>query len=317
MRKEAKEIKRVNISGIQGYHEGGYGMGQAYAFMGFSGNYYFNSDRKIPLDAEYRRADGQELQGIGLEIETECKGIRNESVLAEVLTKIVLPNFKFGADMWKLQEDGSLRGDTSAEIISQVMTKSRIRNDYNAYKVMFNTYFPAFGISADSAHTSCGMHVNISNAMFGKTVKAREDAIRKLYYIINRHYDLFKRAFYRAGETCWCRQMTIPSDVRTMALSGWDNDHSKCLNFSHYRAGRIEIRLVGGQKNFACFRNTMETVFHVVDRVRTLKWDDCDDVVKIFSGCNQYVFDRLSSMCGLDAETLAAIHATVKEEDLI
>ena len=197
------------------------------------------------------------------------------------------------------------------------MTKSRIRNDYNAYKVMFNTYFPAFGISADSAHTSCGMHVNISNAVFGKTVKAREDAIRKLYYIINKHYMLFKKAFYRAGDTEWCGPMYIPDDVKTMRLTGWSNDHHKCLNFSHYRVGRIEIRLVGGQKDFGCFRNTMETVFHVVEKVRTLKWEDCDDVVKIFSGCNQYVYDRLQSKCGLDSETLAAIYATVKHEDLI
>ena len=315
MRKEAKVTQNVQVAGIQGYHQGGAWGGQSYAFAGFSKNYYFNSDRKIELDSDWHRVDGQPMQGYGVEIETECNGIVTSAVLAEVYRKIIFPCFKFGNDMFKMQEDGSLGGRTSAEVITQVMTKSRIRNDYAAYKTMYNVYFPAFKISADSAHTSCGMHVNVSLACFGKTKEAQDKAIRKLYYIVNKHFDFCKKLFYRAGSTHWCGQMDY-SRARTMDLEYQPNDHGKCMNLSHYGAGRIEIRLVGGQKNFACFRNTMESVFHLVERVRSLSWTDCDNLVKIFEGCNQYVYDRLT-ICGLSAEQLNAIAATVKQEDLL
>ena len=65
----------------------------------------------------------------------------------------------------------------------------------------------------------------------------------------------------------------------------------------------------------------MESVFHVVDAVKKLSWEDCDNVEKIFAGCNQYVFDRLRSKvrdagCITDAQ-LAYIAETVKREELI
>lgn len=315
MRKEAKEVKNVRLAAVQGYHAGG--CGESYAFAGFNGNWYLNSDRKIRLDENFKREDGQALQGYGLEIETECNGVSNRTVLAEVYSKIIFPLFKFGDVQFKMQRDGSLGGESSAEVITQVMTKSRIRNDYQAYKAMFNTYFPAFGISADSYHTSCGMHVNVSNALFGKTEAAQEEAIRKLYYIVNKHYSVMCKAFYRnPSRTRYCGQ-TDYSVARIMDLRRQPDDHGRCMNLSHYGAGRIEIRLVGGQKSFGCFRNTMETVFHLVERVRSLSWRECDDLAAIFKGCNQYVFDRLQSMCGLDSATLEIIRATVRREELI
>jgi hypothetical protein len=65
----------------------------------------------------------------------------------------------------------------------------------------------------------------------------------------------------------------------------------------------------------------MESVFWLVKRVRSISWKDCDDLVKIFSGCNQYVFDRISTYCEqydtITTEQVEAIRATVKPEDLL
>ena len=220
----------------------------------------------------------------------------------------------WSADLFKMQYDGSLGGDTSAECITQPMTKAFIRNHYKDFKTMFNTYFPSFYISADSASTHCGMHVNISNALFGKTVEKQSEAIRKLYYIVNRHYNLCCGLFYRAGSTGYCGQMGY-TNARNMTIGG--GDHGTCVNMSHFREGRIELRLPGGQRNYACFRNTMESVFFLVDRVKYLTWDECDDVKAIFKGCNQYVYDRLSTRCGLSASVLAPIRETMVTEDLL
>lgn len=323
MRREARQQQDIRVASVQGYHEGGYGS-ELYAFRGFNGNWYFNSDRKEKTELRdgtlYRVGKGGELlpfAGYGLEIETECNGINRDDALADVFDKIIMPNFKFGSDMFKMQHDGSLGGRSSVEVITQVMTMSRIRNDYAAYKTMFDVLFPAFGISADSHNTSCGMHVNVSLGLLGKTKEEQTEAARKLYYIINKHYNLFCKALYRpVNRTHWCGQMDY-NRATTLNPETMPNDHGKCLNYSHFNAGRIEIRLVGGQKDYYCFRNTMETIFHLVSRVTSIKWADCDDIVKIFSGCNKYVYKRLSTECTdyITSEQLMAIQAKVNTKD--
>jgi hypothetical protein len=329
MRKECRKQKTVEIAGIQRYHaRNGEVDGQCrmdfegYAFQGFKGNWYFNSDRKEKVkfddNGNMIRDNGQPFAGYGLEVEVECEGIHNKAVLAEVVDKIILPSFKYGPEMFKMQSDISLGGDTSVEIISQVMTKSKVRNDYSAWRAMFDKYFPAFGLCADSKETTCGMHVNVSNAIFGKDTATQWENIRKLCYIVNKHYDVFVRAFYRdPRKTHWCGKMD-GINWRTFRPEQAENDHGKCMNLSHFKAGRVEIRLVGGQKDYFGFRNTMETVFHVCERVSGLSWAACDDLYQIFKGCNQYVYKRLSTECQnhIPADVLARIAADVETKDL-
>jgi len=315
----------VNVASVQSYHgdrrDTARDYRTNYAFRGYTRNWYFNSDRKLPVHSEggiMVRDDGQAMQAYGLEIEVRCYGIQNQTVLAECCEKIIFPVFKFGAEMFKMQNDCTIGGDTGVEIITQPCTKSRIRNDYAAYKTMFNTYFPAFNMVADSMETTCGMHVNVSNACFGKTEEQQVDSIRKLFYLLNKHYDFFVRALYRdPGKTDWCGRMDY-DDARTFDIYNASGSHGNCFNMSHFREGRVEIRLVGGQKDYYCFRNTMETVFFLVDRLKALKWSDLDSLETVFKGCNQYVYKRLSTECTafLTYDQLENIRASVKEENL-
>lgn len=332
MRKDAKTAKNVTISSVQGYHEQQGGdwdasRNQAYAYMGYSKNYFFNSDRKeetIVKDSKlYRAKSGKEVCGAGMEIEVQCNSIHNQTVLAECFSKIILPNFKFGTDMFKMQNDGSLGGYTSLELITQPCSKGRIRNDYAAYKNMFDEYFPAFGISADSYNTCCGMHVNLSNGMFGKTTEEQEESIRKLAYFINHHYDFCCGLFYRdRGRTDYCERihrMDDKSYCKTFDIHGMDSSHGVCLNLGHYDAGRVEIRLIGGQRTYSTFRNTMECVFFLCENLRKLSWEDLDDLAKVFKGCNQYVYKRLSSSpCRNHIGIMARgeIYNSIRTEDL-
>lgn len=317
MRKDSKTTKTASVAQVQGYH-GGNWNGESYAFEGFRSNKYFTSDRFMPLDANFRRQDGKPLKGFGLEIETECNGISNTTVLAECLDKIVFSHFP--ADLFKMQRDGSLRGQTSAECITQVMTREFIRNHYANFKLMYDTYFPAFNISCGA---NCGMHVNISNAVFGASEKAQTEAVRKLYYIVNHHFDFCCFLFNRdRRNTTYCGRMNADkARCKTLNLGRQECSHGVCFNLGHWNAGRIEVRLVSGQRNFPCFRNTMESLFHLVDAVKRISWDDCDDLTKIFAGCNQYVYDRLKSKCydggTITSAQLDAIRPTVKRMELL
>ena len=310
----------MQLTNVQGYHQGSFNGN--YAYQGYKANKYFTSDRYINLDENFNRPDGKPLRGYGLEIETECYGIDNETVLAEVYDKVIFSHFPDG--LFKMQHDGSLRGNTSAECITQVMTREFIRNNYANFKLMYNTYFKAFDISCDrSGH--CGMHVNISNALFGRTQAAQETAIKKLLYIVNKHYNLFCALTNRdMGHTVYCgkmREYSTKDGAKNADMINMPSSHYNCFNGSHYPEGRIELRIVGGQKDYGCFRNTMESVFHVVEAVKNLSWNDCDDVTKIFAGCNQYVFDRLNTKCyqtgTITREQLEAIKPTTIREELL
>lgn len=322
MRKTAKNTKEQSLARVQGYHSNGihYEHSEAYAYMGFKSNKYFTSDRFIALDGNFKRPDGKPLKGYGLEIETECKGLTNQTVYAEVLSNIIFTHFP--ADLFKMQNDASLYGDTSAECITQIMTKEFIRNNYANFKLMYNTYFEAFGISC-SRSGNCGMHVNISNGCFGKTDDVQSTAIKKLYYLINHYFELMCALFNRnPRNTTYCARMhSEKSYCKNMDLTRQECSHGICFNLGHYNAGRIEIRLVGGQSNYACFRNTMESVFFLVDKVKRINWDDLDDLTKVFEGCNQYVYDRLKSKCyeagTISTAQLETIKATVKREELL
>lgn len=320
MRKDKKETKTVQLETVQGYHAGGWNGN--YAYQGFKSNKYFTSDRWIPLDENFRRADGQPLSGYGLEIETECRGLTNQTIYAEVLQNLIFSHFP--DDLFKLQNDSSLGGDISAECITQVMKKSFIRNHYADFKLMYDTYFPAFRISC-SQSGKCGMHVNISNAVFGRTEETQALAIRKLLYVVNHHYNMFAAMTNRSlNHTDYCGRMLAYSTkegAKAADLYHMSGSHFNCFNGSHFPEGRIELRIVGGQSNFPCFRNTMECIFHVVEAVKKLSWEDLDDLTKVFSGCNQYVFDRLNTKCKaagtITTEQLDTIRNTVIREELL
>lgn len=318
MRKNTrKENNRIERANLQSYHQGGHGT-ESYAFAGFKSNKYFTSDRTIECDDFFNRKDGKPLKGYGLEIETGfCLSTQRNSqaqaILSNIMTTAVFDIFP--ADLFKQQMDCTITG---TECITQVMTKEFIRNNYRNFKTMWNDLFPMFGITTSDG--KCGMHVNVSVGLLGTTEKIQEESCRKLFYIINKHYDLFRHAFYRTGSTDWCGRMNY-DNAKTMNVHIMSDWHGNCFNGSHFDAGRIEIRLVGGQKDYACFRNTMETIFHLIGKIKSLSWKQCDDIVAIFSGCNQYVYDRLRSYCftadTISREQLQEISETVIHEDFI
>ena len=327
MRKESRKLNNVTVGHVQSYHEGRRGDYESYAFEGFKSNKYFTSDRFIPLDENYKRIDGKPIKGVGIEVETECSGISNYAALADVLQKIIFREFP--DDLFKLQHDSSLgvSGETDCygdwevhpaigvECISQIMTKQFVRNHYKDFQSMYDVYFRHFDFSC-SRSGNCGMHVNVSNALFGDTVERQKDAIRKLHYFVNRNYDFACRLFARDTDyTDYCGEMYYGSKeyCKTMDIEG--GSHGTCMNYSHFHVGRVEIRLVGGQSDFQTFRNTMESVFFIVDRMKKISWDDLDDMVKVFKGCNQYVAKRLR-YCHLDSDVYNNILLNVMNENL-
>ena len=307
-RKENRTTKEVKIAQVGAYHDNGHGRmehSETYAQMGFEKGFKLRTtDRWIDISEDGQTlVTGKPVKGYGIEIETECFTIYDQTTYANLLTYAIFPHFP--ANLFKLQRDGSLEGNSSAEIISQPMTKEALRNLYPAFKAMYDELFPAFGISCTSTG-NCGMHVNISTACMGTTKQSQEESIRKLFYVINRHYDLFLRVFNRDEDhdTFYYLQMVDYQHAKTINLnSSLYAGHHVCFNLGHYEEGRIEIRLVGGQSSFETFRATVETIFHLVERMKRISWNQLDDIVSIFDGCNQHVAERICNVGRIDENT--------------
>lgn len=313
--KKNQQAIDVKIAHVQAYHDNGRGRmehSESYAQMGYENGFKLRTtDRWITIQDDGRTLEtGKPVKGYGVEIETECYGISSDNILANVYDSIIFPLFPAG--LFKMQHDGSLGGDSSAECITMPMTKEAVRNMYPAFKAMYDKYFPLFGISC-SRSGNCGMHVNISNACFGTTEENQAEAIRKLYYIVNRHFELMCRLLNRTGDTFYCDRMEY-LNAQGMDLHYFRSNHHCSFNLGHYNSGRIELRLVGGQSSFDSFRATMETVFHLVERVKKLSWKQCDDITAIFTGCNQYVAARIDSVGQLMPHEMAEIERNVKPE---
>ena len=317
MRESAKTEREHTIANVGMYHRADYEK-----------HCVFLSDRPMETTDKYYThfIDGTPVEKalFGFEWETQDWGIKSQKIYANVLRDIVFQPFH--KDLWKIEDDCSLNqhgAESWAENITQPMTKAYIRNHYRDFKYMWEKA-EAFGIDCEKTG-DCGMHIHISNTAFGRMKKTQDEAIKKLLYIVNKHYGLMLHLFHRNPRVRhYCDSMEDMGDmlyVQNMNLSEFYNDHYVCINMGHYNEGNIELRIVGGQKNYPCFRNTFEAVFHIVETVKSISWNDCDDITRIFKGCNQYVYNRLSTYCHDNVEISSAqlekIYPTVKTENLL
>lgn len=311
MRKDGKNYERPEIKMIRNYHSGSFKSLKA-----------FNSDRVVLLNNDYTVSnkntastlkitkEGSHMKVYGLEIETVSPLKRvGETVLVNVI-ELAINKAGLPDDLFKVERDCTV----DAECITQVFTKAWLRNNYKCFKALYEC-FENLKISTNSE--KCGMHVNIDLANFGKNEAEQLNNVRKLGYLINKHYDFFRVAFNRLGSNEWCPKMNDTKEYwKNTDISRFPTSHSACcINMGHISQSRVEIRLVAGQRNFPCFRNTMETVFHIVDNLKGLSWDDLDNLYKVFKGCNKYVFDRLADNCVnyrvIDMATIEKIRPTV------
>lgn len=297
--KKARNYTNPELANMSEYHCGEYKRLKC-----------FNSDRPVYMTDRYTVSEentastlrivkvGQRMSQIGLEVETASPlnpiGSRDpikRKLIANVLDLAIM-KAGFPDDFFKIEADCTV----SAECITQTFTKGWLRNNYKCFKALYECFE---GLTITTNNEACGMHVNLDLANFGKDFDTQVKNVRKLGYLINKNYDFFKVALYRQGSTRWCPRMNGTKEYwKNTDLYSFPIDHSSCcVNMGHIRQNRVEIRLVGGQKNYACFRNTMETVFQMIDAVKRLSWDDLDDLTKVFKGCNYHVFDRINSNC--------------------
>lgn len=308
---------------MDGYHSGDFESRKAYTsdrMINLADDYTVSTDNTASTLKSIAKVGSRlPLNGIEWELVTDFCPVGHEASAADQtlcanVMKLCFDKAGFHDDFFKIEADCTV----SVECISQTFTRGWLRNNYKCFKGAYSMFS---ALQTTSNNTKCGMHVNLDLANFGKEYDTQVENVRKLGYLINKHYDFFCVAFNRDRRaTRWCPRMNATKNYwKSTEIGGWSGfptgHDSCCVNMGHIRQNRVEIRLVGGQKNYACFRNTMETVFCIVDAVKKLSWDSLDDLTKVFKGCNNYVFDRIASNCltagVVDSATVEAIRPTV------
>ena len=322
MRRESMNYETPELKEMASYHGGRFESLKA-----------FNSDRVIKLNPDYTVSTdnapstlkickaGSHLPLMGFEWEVKAPELRRagSTALCTVMD-LVMNKAGFPDDLFKIEADCTV----DAEAITQTFTRQWLRNSYKDFKAAYSM-FERLGITTN--HYDCGMHINLDLTNFGKDRDAQMENVRKMGFLINYHYDFFKVALHRlpvpADHENWAPRMNANMDYwKTTEIGMFPTGHSSCcVNMGHVRQGRVEIRLVGGQRNFPCFRNTWETMFQMIDMVKKLDWEDLKDLTKVFKGCNNYVFSRLEENClragVISPEAIEAIRPTVKRVQMI
>lgn len=284
MRKESKRTLTANVTQINSYHaQSDYTVQRANDFIG--GARYFNSDRSVPLN------EVENAKAITIEWEMTSNLTQDGNILATILKpeleRLMPKNF------FKFERDCTV----DIEVVAQCATKEFWRNHYAEMKAIYSYLNTIQTYPNARRGASCGMHVNISVACFGKTREQQLKNIMKLHNLINldmKHYKFMCDMFHRdRTQTAYCGKMTANE------LPPY-NDHSNSMNYSHLDEGtasRLEIRLVGAQQTYGNWRNTMEVIFHLIKKCKELNENDfVNNPIKLWSGCNKYVYDRLRSV---------------------
>lgn len=321
-RKDANNYVAPTVERMASYHWGDFESLKTYTsdrFILLNDDHTVSENNPASVLKSIAKA-GASLPNIGIEWELICdfcpvghEASETDQTLCANVLKLCFDKAGFHDDFFKIESDCTV----SVECVSQTFTKGWLRNNYKCFKGAYSMFS---ALQTTSNNLKCGMHVNLDLTNFGKDRDTQIMNVRKLGYLINKHYDFFACAFNRDRRaTHWCPRMNSTKEYWKTTGIGWGGfptaHDSCCVNMGHIGQNYVEIRLVGGQKNYACFRNTMETVLHIVDAVKKLSWNDMDDLAKVFKGCNNYVFDRLSTKCleagVIDRATVDAIKPSV------
>lgn len=297
-----RNMSELNLHRVEGYHASGWDENYAQAGFGNeneeSAALFFASDRAKSLkEIEEALQHGENVpipKGYGIEVElgTEIYSrLLFETAMSKGFTDL------FPAKLWKLQRDGSLeperRGCVTGEAITQVFAKSWMRNNYRNFK-LFWQFMDECGIRPND---SCGMHVNVGLYMFGKDIDTQCRNIAKIHNWIMNNWETALALVHRKPECAAQWSARMPRMTAAQIAEG-NGNHHVAMNYSHLyeseiTARRVEFRLVGPQKSYPAFRNTMEVIFHLVEQSKKLSAADFNDPSKLWRGANWHVHNRL------------------------
>lgn len=242
-----------------------------------------------------------EFAGLGFELEVDCSSsvsYKNEETAENLCGECGLRS-----DEMRYAHDGSL--DYGFECISQPHTVKAFWERQDSWRKML-TYLSEKGYKSHDART-CGLHVHVSRAMFGKTRSEQDRAIAKVYAFFDDNWeDLVKISRRRDFGYCEKNRLDYEQEIDNThtKYEKWHKTMKKSNAMGHYVAlnnrnyHTFEYRLGRGTLNAWSFFSWIDLVITITKNARRINIDKVtsNDLLSWLGGIKEstakYIYKR-------------------------
>ena len=210
--------------------------------------------------------------GIELEIDKAGENDNNAQTIIDVANRTYEHIY--------CKHDGSI--DSGFEIVSHPMTL-----EYHTDKMNWREVFDkAVDMGYRSHQTdTCGLHIHVSRDAFGKTYEEQENAIGRIVFFVEKHWNEIVKFSRRTQENLnrWAaRYATISATSEETYKKAKDRHMGRYVAVNLENSNTVEFRLFRGTLNYKTFLATLQLVdeicFHAIHmsdyEMENMSWSD-------------------------------------------
>lgn len=190
----------------------------------------------------------------GVELEIDCGGEDKDNA------DIILEIGNSDKEKIYIKHDGSL--DCGMEIVTHPMTLDYHKSEMPWLEIM-DAALEMYYLSHKT--NTCGLHVHVNRTTFGNTHEAQEDAISRVLYFVEHHWNELLKFSRRTEEQMhqWAARYGYkndPKDILDHAKNHCDSRYT-CVNITNYET--VEFRMFRGTLKY----NTLIATLELVDKI--------------------------------------------------
>lgn len=263
-----------------------------------------------------------EFAGLGFELEVDCSSsvsYKNEETASDLCSHCGLEENEM-----RYAHDGSL--NYGFECISQPHTVKAFWEKQDAWRKML-AYLSSAGYKSHDAGT-CGLHVHVSRAMFGKSQAEQDRAIAKVYAFFDDNWeDLVKIS--RRTDFGYCEKNKLDYeqeiDLTHTKYEKWHKTMKKSNAMGHYVALNnrncytFEYRLGRGTLNAWSFFSWIDLVITITKNARRISINRVvsNDLLSWLGGIKESTAKYIYKRGAFRKEMLALFPSIEWETDLV
>ena len=158
------------------------------------------------------------------------------------------------------KHDGSI--ENGFEIVSHPMSLEYHLNEMT-WKEIFDKAISMGYCSHKTA--TCGLHCHVNRSAFGSTYEAEEEAIARVVYFVEKHWDKLLKFSRRTEENInrWASRYGISSNAKDTYKNAKDNRRGRYVAVNLENDNTIEFRLFRGTLRYTTFAATLQLVYEI------------------------------------------------------
>lgn len=202
---------------------------------------------------------GNLFMGIELEIDKGGENSDNAESLINITNR--------DSEHIYCKHDGSI--DNGFEIVSHPMTLDYHLNKMN-WRELFNKAIE-MGYRSHQTQT-CGLHIHINRCTFGKDYETQEDAIGRVVFFVENHWNELLKFSRRTEENInrWASRYGISTTAKDTYNNAKNKHSGRYVAVNLENSATVEFRIFRGTLNYPTFIATLQLIDEICYHARTL-----------------------------------------------